>query len=366
MLIPVGTPFFLFTKIRVHLNMSTAASSAIDSESDGTLSAKDKLLLSLNKLSGLSRIEKVIKSKLVSDAPLLEEIPQYLLELGGKRMRPVLCLLVAKLLGMKEPNQELLDVAAGIELIHMATLLHDDIIDNSPLRRHKESPYIKFGLPSTLLAGDFLLVRAFSLCAHLDQHIVEATETACIELTEGEILETPLFKDEHNLETSLNIAQKKTASLFRLACYSAAHLASGNSKIEELSSRFGENIGISFQILDDILDVVASEDLLGKKSGIDIQERKPSIVNVLWLDSGSELSKRLLKKPSDSEDSYIVDSLKELKNSEVITKAKTIALNYADRARKDLKELKSYKPDLDMKTFSDLDCLVDFVVERMG
>jgi geranylgeranyl pyrophosphate synthase len=144
-------------------------------------------------LQGMKEVETLISSKLTSDAELLETIPAYLLGLGGKRIRPAMTLLVSRAFGSKSvefPVAEVIDVAAGIELIHMATLLHDDIIDKSPLRRHKQSPFLKFGLGNSLLAGDFLLVRAFSLCARLDRYVIDATEQACIELTEGEILET--------------------------------------------------------------------------------------------------------------------------------------------------------------------------------
>jgi octaprenyl-diphosphate synthase len=234
-------------------------------------------------LPGMEAVETVIRSKLVSDAPLLEEIPAYLLELGGKRMRPVLTLLVARALGQQTPAPALIDVAAGIELIHMATLLHDDIIDNSDMRRHKASPLNRFGQSETLLAGDFLLVRAFSLCARLDAAIIDATERACIHLTEGEILEVPLYATQHSRETALTIADKKTAALFELAAYSAAHIATANPTVTSSMAAFGQALGIAFQILDDILDVTSDADLLGKPSGTDIRERKPSIVNILLL-----------------------------------------------------------------------------------
>ncbi|MCB0318115.1 MAG: polyprenyl synthetase family protein [Bdellovibrionales bacterium] len=354
------------TTVKKNLTNKTSEDLDNNQNNNKSIPVKERITEALNRLSGLKGVEEVIKSKLTSDARLLEEIPNYLLELGGKRLRPVICLLMAKLLGMEKPNQELLDVAAGIELIHMATLLHDDIIDNSPLRRHKESPYLKYGLSSTLLAGDFLLVRAFSLCALLDDQIVAATETACIELTEGEILETPLFAATHSVDTSINIAKKKTASLFRLACFSAAHIVAGNEEIEKIAASFGENIGIAFQILDDILDVTSTEDLLGKKSGIDIQERKPSIVNVLWLESDSQLAKRLLQPETEIDQDFIEKALLELKSSAVITKAKSIAIEYADLAKKDLNELLRLIEDKESETFFDLLALVDFVLERLN
>ncbi|MCI5065135.1 polyprenyl synthetase family protein [bacterium] len=258
---------------------------------------------------GMAHVESLIRSKFTSDSKLLTEIPEYLLHLGGKRIRPALALITHALCAGKahaSPNsspapaspvpvpQPLLDVAAGIELIHMATLLHDDIIDRSPIRRGQPSPHIRFGETATLLTGDFLLVRAFSLCSRLDEHIVNETEEACVFLTEGEILEVPLSQQRSSREESLCIAEKKTAALFGLAAFAGAHVAGSSPEVERALKSFGLEIGIAFQILDDVLDVTADENLLGKRCGGDLIEQKPSIINVLWLESGDPLAEELL------------------------------------------------------------------------
>jgi len=318
------------------------------------------------KLEGQERVESLIRSKLSSDAPLLEEIPKYLLDLGGKRVRPLLTLLTAKALGMEPASQHLVDVAAGIELIHMATLLHDDIIDNSPLRRHKKSAYMKYGTANTLLSGDFLLVRAFSLCAKLDAFIINATERACIELTEGEIMEVPLHKETHTLETSLSIARKKTASLFRLATESAAHIVSpDNKELVKVCAAFGENLGVAFQILDDILDIVSDEDLLGKKSGMDLIERKPSVVNVLWLKRETSLSKALLS-DTKIDDEYVLAARQEIMSSSVIQEAKEMALSYAGQAKNNLKTAQDSCKTPDVLAFQNLQNLIEFTTQRLA
>ena len=176
--------------------------------------------------SGLVAVEDRLLSCFRSDAPELTTISTYLMQQGGKRIRPVLALLSARLFGMNEPSTALVDVAAGIELIHMATLLHDDIIDESPVRRHKRSAYLEFGLPPSLLTGDFLLVRAFGLCALLDDFVVQRTEQACVELVEGEILEGKLTpSNPASFPHYLNVVSKKTASLFALACELGGHQA---------------------------------------------------------------------------------------------------------------------------------------------
>ena len=165
----------------------------------------------------LHKIEKRISSCLSSEASQLTEISGYLLRLGGKRVRPLMTTMTSRLCGMSTATPALIDAAAGIELIHMATLLHDDIIDKSITRRSQPSAYSKYGLASTLLTGDFLLVKAFGLCARLDRFVIEATENACIELTEGEVLEGRITANRQiDFDDYVTIIKKKTASLFTL------------------------------------------------------------------------------------------------------------------------------------------------------
>ena len=328
-------------------------------------SAKDRLLRVLGSLSAMRDVEELIKSKLHSDASLLSEIPQYLLALGGKRMRPALTLLTARALGVTNAPQALVEVAAGIELIHMATLLHDDIIDKSPTRRHKESAFLKYGMENTLLSGDFLLVRAFSLCAHLDRCIIDATEQACIELTEGEILEVPLHRQEHTLDSSLTIARKKTAALFRLAAFSAAHISGAGETCSALFGQFGEKLGIAFQILDDILDVTSDETLLGKKAGLDLIERKPSVVNVLWLQSGETLALRLRNTPGPDEEAFAAEGIRHLRESSVVADARRLALRFVEDSSNALSQAIAKSEKADPKAVADLQALIAYTIARV-
>jgi octaprenyl-diphosphate synthase len=296
----------------------------------------------------------------------MRSIPDYLLSLGGKRIRPALTLLCAKALGAATISQKLLDVAAGIELIHMATLMHDDIIDKSPIRRHQQSPYAKFGTPLTLLSGDFLLTRAFGLCAKLDSKIVEATEQACIELVEGEALETPLHIDTHSRESSITIAQRKTASLFRLSAFCAAHLCGVTHSSVIALCDFGQSLGVAFQMIDDILDVTASEATLGKEPGIDLLERKPSIVNVLWLESGDTRAHRLRKPPCEQgEREFVQQALEFLPSTPVMQEAKSLARSYGERASQALKLALTECPHTNPHAAVALQSVVDFALDRL-
>jgi octaprenyl-diphosphate synthase len=329
-------------------------------------SAKERFAYALTLVPEIAQVEARIRKTFSSDVVLMREIPEYLLGLGGKRIRPILALLSAKALGASEITDDIIDISAGIELIHMATLMHDDIIDQSPIRRHKPSAYAKYGISATLLSGDFLLTRAFGLCSKLDDEIIEATEQACIELVEGETIETAIPLQEHTLETSLTIATRKTASLFRLAAFCAAHLTDSSDQSKASMAKFGESLGIAFQIIDDILDVTSDEATLGKRPGIDISERKPSLVNILWVQSGDEHAQRLVMTPSAHLDAeFVSSSLEKLKNGPVIQKAKELARHYADTASKHLAEalggdLTNLTPEGEA-----LFAVIDFALERV-
>lgn len=311
---------------------------------------------------GLALVEERIKSCLRSDAELLETIPHYLLTQGGKRIRPTLALLSARMLGMVRPSSELVDVAAGIELIHMATLLHDDIIDESPTRRHKRSAYVEFGMMPSLLAGDFLLVRAFGLCARLDSFIIEETERTCIELTEGEILEGVLNDGiTRSFEDYLDVVGKKTSSLFKLAGKVGAHLSTSDPEITEALGEFGHFAGTAFQMIDDILDVTADEDLLGKPAGTDLRQRTPSLVNIAWLQSEDPAAAEFFasEKISEADAKHALDYLSQ---SAVVSECREIACEYAAKARASLNKIKH--PELQLDTKEQLLAIVDYTLER--
>ena len=310
----------------------------------------------------LKLIEARITDCLESEASQLTEISSYLLHLGGKRVRPLLTTLSAQLFGMQQPSEQLIDAAAGIEMIHMATLLHDDIIDRSPTRRSKPSAYQKYGVPETLLTGDFLLVKAFGLCAKLDAFVVRETERACIELTEGEIFEGKITPNRQiDFEDYLTIIGKKTAALFWLSSGVGAHLSGADTQNVQRMQQFGYHAGLAFQMVDDILDVVAEEDLLGKPSGTDLRQKTPSLVNYLWLSSGDDTARALFETAQPTEE-QCEQALAILRDSPVIEEARQIAKKYAAKANANLSELPT---DLvDAKVKNRLLALVEYTLER--
>jgi octaprenyl-diphosphate synthase len=330
-------------------------------------SAAERFAQALALIPELATVEQIIRKSFCSDVAPMRDIPEYLLSLGGKRIRPALTLLTAKALGASAISQDILDVSAGIELIHMATLMHDDIIDQSPIRRHKPSPYATFGVPLTLLSGDFLLTRAFGLCAKLDDTVIAATEQACIELVEGEALETALHTHNHSRASSVTIAQRKTASLFRLATFCAGHLTHAPLETVQSLSQFGESMGIAFQIIDDILDVISTEAVLGKQPGLDLIERKPSIVNVLWLESGDSAAAPLRHAPNARTDpEFVRAALDYLPTSAVMRSAKALAFEYGERARQGLEQALSLRADGSTHAADALHAVLDFALDRLS
>lgn len=338
-----------------------------------TTTLKEAFSATVSNLPGMDEVAARVGSTFESEHHTLTEVAEYLFALGGKRLRPIFTLLIARAFSLDPRDRRLTQIAAGIELIHLATLLHDDIIDNSPLRRNAPSPLANFGMPATLLSGDFLLVRAFALCAHLDEEIIVATERACVHLVEGEIAEGMLYESVPTIDEYINsIAAKKTAALFALGAFSAGHLAGIRASEKQLLLEAGRDLGISFQILDDILDVTSRDDVLGKVAGTDIRERKPSIVNILWLKSESQLAQRLLTPPVDKESEllYIKESLSELNNfpneKSPLEKCRLLARQYAESAKNKIHKVAHSSSLSNRDRLAELDILIDYTLTRIN
>lgn len=310
----------------------------------------------------LAQIEEVIHSKITSESKELEKIANYLLSLGGKRMRPLLGILTAKLFGMTKSTPQMIQAAAGVELIHMATLLHDDIIDQSPKRRNHVSAYVKFGLTPTLLTGDFLLTRAFGLCSQFGPEIIGETEKACVALSEGELLEGHLSSERRiSLCDYLNIIGKKTSSLFSLACSIGSQLGEAKPEQVEYLREFGYLTGIAFQMIDDILDISGTEELLGKPVGSDLRQQTPSLPNVLWLNSGAPEAVRFFstEHPSPKDCAKAVG---QLRASGIIEQASSLAKDYATRAYQTFK--KADNGQFSPEAREQLLCLLNYTLDR--
>ncbi len=181
------------------------------------------------------------------------------------------------------------DAAIALELIHSATLLHDDIIDGGTLRRGKPSAYMRYGPGPTLVAGDYLFCRAFELCGRFEERLVRTAAQACIQLTEGEVMEGRLRRNAAvSLADYRAVIGRKTASLFAAGGKVAADLAGAPAPLASAMEQLGSAIGLAFQMIDDLLDVLGPEEKTGKPVGSDLREGIPSLPVVLGVESSRD------------------------------------------------------------------------------
>ncbi len=271
----------------------------------------------------LVRVEERIVELASSREGKLTEVAGHLIHSGGKRVRPALTILVFRAAGGDDPS-DVIDIGAALELIHSATLLHDDILDSGMTRRGRPSALAVHGVGQTLVTGDFLFSRAFGVAGRFDAMVVGWATDACTQLCEGEILQQ---RFQHNpavtIDDYLRIAEAKTASLFSQAARIGAHLAGASPGIVDAMYRLGYEIGIGFQMVDDLLDVIGPEELIGKAVGSDIREGSPALPTVLGLAHLPTLRKAFLDRSPGAAD--IEKALEELRSSGILDEVRRIA-----------------------------------------
>ncbi len=222
----------------------------------------------------LKNVELQFKKDLQSDVPLIRKVGEYVLSSGGKRIRPALLLLSAKLCGYQGDRH--VPLASVIEFIHTATLLHDDVVDNANLRRGIASANTLWGNEASVLVGDFLFSKSFSLMvADGDLRVLQVLSAATTIIAEGEVLQLISTSDmDLTEERYVEVVKSKTAILLSAACQAGAILGEATTTHEEALREFGMSLGIAFQLMDDTLDYVASEEEFGKCIGHDLEEGK--------------------------------------------------------------------------------------------
>ena len=242
-------------------------------------------------------VEEKIKSKLSSKVSLVDEMTNYHLRTGGKRLRALLTLGSAKICGYSKGSRDV-NLAACVELIHAATLMHDDVIDNSEIRRGKKTLNSIWGNQSSILVGDYLLSRCFEMMVEDGNlEILKLLSTTSAEISQGEVLQLQ-HKGEIDMleETYLKIISAKTASLFAAATKVGSILANKENKIKEALEFYGKNLGLTFQIADDSLDYNSELKFFGKKIGNDFYEGKVTLPTILLYQKANIKEKSELKK----------------------------------------------------------------------
>ncbi len=240
-------------------------------------------------------VDRVVKQRLHSQVALVDQVASYIIYSGGKRLRPLLVLLAARACGHTGGRH--IDAAAVIEFIHTATLLHDDVVDGSSLRRGHETANEVFGNATSVLVGDFLYSRAFQMMVTLDRmRVMQILADATNAIAEGEVLQLMNARDPHTSEERyIDVIRRKTARLFEAGAQIAAVLSDAPPTIEESLASYGRHLGTAFQLVDDALDYQADEASLGKHLGDDLAEGKPTLPVIYALQHGTDSQRCMIR-----------------------------------------------------------------------
>tara|TARA_B100001146_G_C16194875_1_gene441085 strand:- start:1148 stop:2113 length:966 start_codon:yes stop_codon:yes gene_type:complete len=264
--------------------------------------------------SEMKDLEDSLTQSLSSDIDLATEVSSYLVNSGGKRVRPLVCILTAKAFGYV--GEELIQLASAIELLHTATLIHDDVVDESSYRRGKESIHKKWDNAHGVLVGDFVYSKAFQLMASLkNPEIIKILADSTNIISEGEVLQLSLnSKSVISDDDYFEIIGRKTAELFKASSKSGAVLSGASIKEIDSAGDFAYSLGIAFQIQDDLLDYFGNEEITGKKIGKDFQEGKVTLPLLRAIELTSNKNKRtilkLIKKKDSPSLSKVIEIIK--------------------------------------------------------
>ena len=282
----------------------------------------------------LSMVEARLQEMVESEERTLTEASMHVIGAGGKRLRPTIAILAYRSLGGQDV-EKIVDIAAGFELIHSATLVHDDINDGGSMRRGRETVYRRYGLQNAIVTGDFLFVKAFSLGGMYDKDVVRTTADACARLAEGEMVQG---RYRHTLDLDLDryvqIMERKTAEPLKAGAMVGAYLAGGTVEETRCLGAYGLNLGIAFQIMDDVLDFVGDESKTGKPVGSDLREgylTLPSLLTIRESDKAKSAITSVIEEESPSEEA-VAECIEIVDSSGGIEKAKAMAEFYGMEA----------------------------------
>jgi len=245
--------------------------------------------------AALSLVDAVIRERLNSRVPLIDQISRYIIGAGGKRIRPRLVLLFSQAMGFEGPERY--ELAAIVEFIHTATLLHDDVVDESALRRGRATANAMFGNAASVLVGDYLYSRAFQMMVSVNRmRALEVLAEATNVIAEGEVLQLMNMHDpDLTVKDYLQVIRYKTAKLFEASARLGAVLAGADTALEESCATYGRSLGTAFQLVDDLLDYEGNSEELGKNVGDDLREGKPTLPLLLAMERASAPERSLMR-----------------------------------------------------------------------
>lgn len=257
----------------------------------------------------MDAVNRVIRMRLHSDVPLINQIAQYIIAAGGKRIRPQLLLLVANAHGYTGTHHH--DLAAVVELIHTATLLHDDVVDESSMRRGRKTANALFGNAASVLVGDFLHSRAFQMMVAIDDiQVMRILADATNVLAEGEVLQLLNMHDSAVTEERyLQVIRSKTAKLFEAAAQLGARVAGASDDDIEAAAEYGRSLGTAFQLIDDVLDYSGNAAEIGKNVGDDLREGKPTLPLIYLMQHGTPPQRELVRTCIENGDEQHFDQI---------------------------------------------------------
>ena len=309
----------------------------------------------------LRAIEEEIARALDSPVALIQEMGGYIASAGGKRLRPILLLLAARLAGYRGPRSTRLGCA--VELLHTATLIHDDVVDQASLRRGRPSANAQWGNDASILVGDHLYSKSFSILVRdNDRSVMETLARATVSMTEAEVFQLELKRNgSATAEDYLRIITQKTASFISACCRIGALLGQADAERVEALTRYGLDVGVAFQISDDALDFVADQVRLGKAVGADLREGKRTLPLIATLERASAGDRERIQSflvRRDLSDGEVEEIRRLVVKHDGIEYALGKARSYARSAKEDLA---AFPPGEEWETLS---LMADYVVDR--
>jgi octaprenyl-diphosphate synthase len=309
----------------------------------------------------MQRVNRVIEQRLQSDVVLINQLSQHIIHSGGKRLRPMLVMICCRACGYQGDNDALL--AAIIEFIHTATLLHDDVVDDSEMRRGQQTASTIWGNEAAVLVGDYLYSRAFQMMVDVNSlDIMNLMANTTNTIAQGEVMQLlninePDISEAHYHE----VIYSKTACLFEAACQVAGIVTAGSDDdtVKSLGD-YGRHLGIAFQLVDDALDYTADADALGKNIGDDLAEGKPTLPLIYAMQHGNEGERSLIRQAIEQGGLEHIDAVTAtIERTGALAYTREQAVNHAELAKSKLNSLKS-----DPDAIAALRFLADYAVER--
>ncbi|WP_332878139.1 octaprenyl diphosphate synthase [Massilia sp. S19_KUP03_FR1] len=307
----------------------------------------------------MEAVNRVIRQRLHSEVSLVNQIAEYIISAGGKRIRPVLVLLLANAHGYEGVAHH--ELAATVEFIHTATLLHDDVVDESSMRRGRQTANALFGNAASVLVGDFLYSRSFQMMVGLnDMRVQQILSDATNVIAEGEVLQLLNMHDPDVTEESyLNVIRSKTAKLFEAAAQLGALVAGAGEAHIEAAGEYGRSLGTAFQLIDDVLDYAGDALEIGKNVGDDLREGKPTLPLIWLMENGTRAQRELVRECIENGDESHFDAvLAAVTSSGALDYTRDAAVRAADRAASAIADL----PETEFK--QNLLQLCTFAVDR--